>query len=94
MERVSRDHLRLALRIGLGLYKRTDKQRLGIHDDLVLNKMVEDILTRVMGTPFNEAVILRPSRVIVQAGELEGRWGRDEPHPDEVLPPGTITKIV
>ena len=91
MERVSRDHLRLLLRIGLGLYKRTDKKRMGIESDVLLNAMVEDMLTRVMGTPYNEAVILRASRVVSQAGQREGRWGEDEPHPTEVLPPGTIT---
>lgn len=94
MERVSRDHLRLVLRISLGLYKRTDKKRFGIESDVLLNTMVEDILTRVMGTPFNESVILRPSRVNRQAGEREGRWGEDEPHPADVLPPDTITNIV
>lgn len=94
MELVSRDHLRLSLRIGLGLYKRTDRKRLGIDSDVLLNEVVEDILTRVMGTPYNEAVILRPSQVTQQAGQWEGRWGRDEPHPIDILPPDAITKII
>ena len=94
MERVSRDHLRLVLRISLNLYKRTDRKQFGIESDILLNKMVEDILTRVMGRPCNEAVILRASRVTRQAGEREGRWGEDEPHPTDVLPLGSITGTV
>lgn len=94
MERVSRDHLRLSLRIALGLYKRSDKKKFGIEHDGTLDRMVEDILTRVMGTTYNEAVILRPSRVISQAGQREGRWGQDEPHPADMLPPGAITSIL
>lgn len=94
MERVSRDHLRLTLRIALGLYKRTEKKRFGIEDDAQLDRMVEDILSRVMGTPFNEAVILRPSAIRDRIGNREGRWGQDEPHPVDVLPPGAIKEIV
>ena len=94
MERVSRDHLRLTLRIALGLYKRTDKKRFGIEVDTQLDRMVEDILNRVMGTPYNEAVILRPSAIRDRIGNREGRWGQDEPHPTDVLPPGAIEEIV
>lgn len=94
MEQISRDHLRQVLRISLGLYKRTDKKRFGIEKETLLNAMVEDILTRVMGTPCNEAVILRPSRVVRQVGEWEGKWDEDEPHPKDILPHGTITAIV
>ncbi|QXT36828.1 hypothetical protein KV697_05870 [Sphingomonas sanguinis] len=94
MDRVSRDHLRLTLRIALGLYKRTEKKRFGIEVDTQLDRMVEDILTRVMGTPFNEAVILRPSAIRDRIGNREGRWGQDEPHLFDVLPPGTIKEIV
>lgn len=53
--------------------------------------MVEDILTCVMGTPFNEAVILSPSGVVTQAGHREGYWDRDEPHPVPILERNNIT---
>ena len=94
MERVSRDHLRLVLSIALKLYRRSEKKAFGIESETVLNKMVEDILTRVMGRPENEAVILRPSRIIRQIGEREGRWGEDEPDPQDALPAGTITNVL
>lgn len=94
MERVSRDHLRLVLSIALKLYRRSEKKAFGIESETVLNKMVEDILTRVMGKPENESVILRPSRINRQIGEREGHWGGDEPHPLDVLPAGTITHVV
>lgn len=94
MERLSRDHPRLSLRIALKLYKRTDKKKFGIDDDSTLDRMVEDILSRVMGTIYNEAVILRPSPIVSQVGQREGRWGQDEPHPIDVLPPGTINTFI
>lgn len=94
MEQVSRDHLRLTLRIALRLYKRTDKKKFGIDHDPTLDRMVEDLLTRVMGTIHSEAVILRPSRVKSPAGEREGSWRKDEPHPADLLPPDAIKSVL
>jgi hypothetical protein len=52
--------------------------------------MIDEILLRVLGSPENENVLLAPSRVFQPAGEWPGRWGRDEPHPAELLPTGAI----
>lgn len=85
MRRLSRDDARLRLRIALGLYKRSEKKVMGISTETLRDQMVEDILSRIMGSPYNEAVILSPSNVISQAGEREGYWDRDEPHPVPIL---------
>ena len=75
MERVSRDHLRLVLSIALKLYRRSEKKAFGIESETVLNKMVEDILTRVdftaplRGRTLEEARLHNPN-----VPDLENRW--------------------
>lgn len=91
MRRLSRDDARRTLRIALGLYKRSEKKVMGIGTEPLLDKMVEDILFRIMGSPHNESEILMPSNVISQAGEREGYWDRDEPHPIPILERNNIT---
>lgn len=91
MRRLSRDDARLILRIALGLYKRSEKKVMGIDTEALRDQMVEDILRRMMGSPDNESVILRPSNVVSQAGERQGYWDRDEPHPVPILERNNIT---
>ncbi|MBB3877880.1 hypothetical protein [Sphingomonas pseudosanguinis] len=88
---MTRDEARLTLRIALGLYKRSEKKVMGINTEILRDQMVEDILRRMMGSPHNESVILRPSNVVSQAGEREGYWDRDEPHPVPILERNNIT---
>ena len=87
---VTREQLRLALWSALVVKKPWQKKALQITHETALKHMVEEILERVLGSPQNEHVLLAPSRVIQQAGERPGRWGSDEPHPLDLLPPGAV----
>lgn len=91
MRRLTREDARLRLRITLSLYKRSEKKVMGLVTDSVRDKMIEDILTSIMGVPSNEAVILAPSVVASPGGHRAGYWDRDEPHPVPILERNNIT---
>jgi len=90
MRIVTREELRMDLRSALIVKKPWQKRALGITHETTMKLMIEEILLRVLGSPQNENVLLAPSTVFQPAGEWPGRWGRDEPHPVDVLPPGAI----
>lgn len=90
MRIVTREELRLDLWAALVVKKPWQKRALQITRETTLHAMIDEILLRVLGSPQNEHVLLASSSVVQQAGEWPGRWGKDEPHPVELLPPGTL----
>lgn len=90
MRIVTREELRRNLLSALTVKKPWQKRALEITQETAMNAMIDEILVRVLGSPQNENVLLAPSRVVQPAGEWPGRWGKDEPHPVELLPPGAI----
>ena len=90
MRIVTREELRLNLWAALVVKKPRQKRALQLTHETALNGMIDEILVRVLGSPQNENVLLAPSRIVQPAGEWPGRWGKDEPHPIDLLSPDAI----
>lgn len=81
MRRLSRDALRMRLQVALTVRKARDRRGLDIMTETAVNALVEDLLTRIMGSPASEAVILEPDMAGPPHAPWRGKWGVDEPHP-------------
>ena len=87
MRRVSRKDLLDSLYVALTVLRPPAKRALCVDVEKVRAEVAEALVHRVMGSPENEAVLLRPSMVTERQGHRPGIWGEDEPHPDAYLPP-------
>ena len=81
MRRVTRDAVRMWLRIGLMVRRAHDRRGLAIMSEHAVDDVVEDMLMRIMGREEGEAVILEPSLHGPAHAPWRGKWGEDEPHP-------------
>ncbi|WP_140867636.1 hypothetical protein [Sphingomonas oligophenolica] len=86
MKRVSRETLRMRLIIGLQVRKPYERRELGLITVDVIERVVDDMLMRIMGRPESEALILQPSAAGPPLSPRIGVWGVDEPHPFPDMP--------
>lgn len=86
MRRVGRETIRLRLLIALKVRKPYEKRALGILSTDTLEAVVDEVVSKVVGAPASEAVILLPSMTGPSHSPRPGKWDIDEPDPFPDLP--------
>ena len=86
MNRMSREELRMLVRIGLTVRKKYERRQLELQTASAIEAVTDDIVIRIMGREESETVLLRPDLVGPPHSPSHGRWGVDEPHPHPDVP--------
>ena len=60
MRLVTREDLRTTIAVALAVLKPYKKTAPGLHESMIRDQVVDDLVERIMGLPENKAVILQP----------------------------------
>lgn len=81
MRLVTRKEMATTIRVALQVSPPYVKKTLALDQDTACEMLVEDLVTRIMGKPESEMVILQPDLAGFGMGSKPGVWDVDEPHP-------------
>ena len=85
MRLVTRKEMATTIRVALQVSPPYVKKTLALQQDTACEMLVEDLVTRIMGRPDSETVILQPDLAGFGMGSKPGVWDLDEPHPHPEL---------
>lgn len=85
MRLVTRKEMATTIRVALQVSPPYVKKTLALQQDTACEMLVEDLVTRIMGKPESETVILQPDLAGFGMSSKPGVWDIDEPHPHPEL---------
>lgn len=85
MRLVTRKEMATTIRVALQVSPPYVKKTLALQQDTACEMLVEDLVTRIMGKPESETVILQPDLAGFGMSSKPGVWDLDEPHPHPKL---------
>ena len=85
MRLVTRKEMATTIRVALQVSPPYVKKTLSLQQDTACEMLVEHLVTRIMGKPESETVLLQPDLAGFGMSSKPGIWDLDEPHPHPEL---------
>ncbi|MBB4619976.1 hypothetical protein [Sphingomonas abaci] len=82
---VTRAELATTIRVAIAVAPPYVKKTLELQHASAREMLVDDLVSRIMGSPESETVILQPDLAGFGTGSKPGVWDVDEPHPHPEL---------